>query len=40
MSIAAPPLMGILLWITAIKKWRKEDDPDGPPPDGCHPSTA
>ncbi len=25
-------LMGILLWITAIKKWRKEDDPDGPPP--------
>ena len=25
-------LIGILMWITAIKKWRKEDDPDGPPP--------
>jgi len=25
-------LIGILLWITAVKKWRKEEDPDGPPP--------
>lgn len=25
-------LIGILLWITAIKKWRKEEDPDAPPP--------
>jgi hypothetical protein len=24
--------VGILLVITAIKKWRKEDDPDAPPP--------
>jgi len=23
---------GILLWITAIRKWRTEDDPDAPPP--------
>lgn len=25
-------LVGILLWITAVKKWLKQDDPDGPPP--------
>lgn len=23
---------GILLWVTAIKKWFKEEDPDAPPP--------
>src|SRR5215217_5609693 len=25
-------IVGILLLVTAIKKWRKEDDPDAPPP--------
>lgn len=25
-------LVGLLLLITAYKKWRKEEDPDGPPP--------
>jgi len=25
-------VLGILLLLTAYKQWRKEDDPDGPPP--------
>jgi hypothetical protein len=25
-------VLGILLLVTAYKRWRKEDDPDGPPP--------
>ncbi len=25
-------VVGILLWITSLKKWRKEEDPDAPPP--------
>jgi len=25
-------VIGILLLITAVKQWRKEDDPDAPPP--------
>jgi hypothetical protein len=25
-------MLGVLLWITAIKQYRKEDDPDAPPP--------